>query len=532
MSSSESQDLPVDGSLDAMNASDESSARTKRETLDASLLGIITAKPILSDDGEVIDFEYLTANRVLQRTHGISPEELVGNRMLGVFPELADHHTFPYYCDVAITGEPIVFESDFQSDELDIHVVVSISKPSPDYITITFVEVSEIVRVTDALAELNGLSGTEIDLEAYIQGTLDIGRRAFNAGRAYQISFHDQGYSVIAQVGAQGAPDVKRPLPTDIALGLSEPGVVKMMRDLKNDSNIDDASAANLPFLSFIASSFIAGEQIVGALVFCNEVARRREPTTSELKLVRTLAESVGARVRLEAANKTLKQRNIDLERFASLVSHDLKAPMRTIRLLSEMLAGYLVKDPEADVILGELRNNADQAQNMIKSLRDFAQLGAAGLQIEAVDVRGAVEDCLHRLAADMKDAAAQVDIAVDGKVLADRTLLIQVFSNLILNALKYSGRDDPVIRIESRDKSDNDITICVTDNGNGIDPRYAERIFELFRRVPGSEKKSEGEGVGLAVCRKIVESLGGKIWLDTDNTTGACFCLTLPTAD
>lgn len=530
MSPNESQDLPAGGSLDAMSASDESSARMKRETLDASLLGIITAKPIYSDDGEVIDFEYLTANRVLQRTHGISPEDLVGNRMLGVFPELADHHTFPYYCDVARTGEPIVFESDFQSDELDIHVVVSISKPSPDYITITFVEVSEIVRVTDALAELNALSGTAVDLEAYIEGTLDIGRRAFNASRAYQISFHDQGYNVIAQVGTQGAPDVKRPLPTDIALELCQPGAVKTLRNLNN--HVDADSAADLPFLSFIAASFMAGEQTVGALVFCSKVARRREPTPSELKLVTTLAESVGARVRLNAANKALKQRNQDLERFASLVSHDLKAPLRTIRLLSEMLAGYLVKEPEADVILGELRNNADQAQNMIKSLRDFAQLGAAGLQIEAVDVGGAVEDCLNRLAADMQDASAQVDILVDGKVLADRTLLIQVFSNLILNAIKYAGRDDPTIRIESYDESEKDLTICVTDNGNGIDPRYAERIFELFRRVPGSEKKSEGEGVGLAVCRKIVESLGGRIWLDVENATGACFCFTLPRAD
>ncbi|WP_081648725.1 sensor histidine kinase [Ponticaulis koreensis] len=530
MSSNESQDLPVDGSLDAMSASNESTARMQRETLDASLLGIITAKPVFSDDGEVIDFEYLTANRVLQRTLGISPEDLVGNRMLGVFPELADHHTFPYYCDVAVTGEPIVFESDFQSDELDIHVVVSISKPSPDYITITFVEVSEIVRITDALAELNALSGTEIDLEAYIQGTLDIGRRAFNAGRAYQISFHDHGYSVIAQVGAQGAPEVKRPLPTDIALELCQSGTVKTVRNL-ND-HMDAASAGDVPFLSFIAASFMTGEQTVGALVFCSKVARRREPTPSELKLVSTLAESAGARVRLDAANKALKQRNLDLERFASLVSHDLKAPMRTIRLLSEMLADYLVTDPEADAILGELRNNADQAQNMIKSLRDFAQLGAAGLQIEAVDVGGAVEDCLNRLTADMQEASAQVDVIVDGKVLADRTLLIQVFSNLILNAIKYAGRDDTTIRIESYDESEKDLTICVTDDGDGIDPRYAERIFELFRRVPGSEKKSEGEGVGLAVCRKIVESLGGKIWLDADYATGACFCITLPKAD
>ncbi|MDF1680340.1 HAMP domain-containing sensor histidine kinase [Ponticaulis sp.] len=532
MSSNESQDLPVDGSLDTMSASDVGFARMKRETLDASLLGIITAKPVFSDDGEVIDFEYLTANRVLQRTHGISPEDLVGNRMLGVFPELADHHTFPYYCDVARTGEPIIFESDFQSDELDIHVVVSISKPSPDYITITFVEVSEIVRVSDALAELNALSGTEIDLEAYIQGALDIGRRAFNASRAYQLSFHEQGYSAKAQVGAAVTPEVKRPLPTDVALELCPPGTVKTVRNLNTHVDADADAAAKLPFLSFIAASFMSDEQTVGALVFCSKVARRREPTPSELKLVRTLAESVGARARLDAVDKALKQRNLDLERFASLVSHDLKAPLRTIRLLSEMLTEYVVKGPEADVIMSELRNNADQAQNMIKSLRDFAQLGAAGLQIEAVDVGSAVEDCLHRLAADMQDASAQVEILVDAKVLADRTLLIQVFSNLILNAIKYAGRDDPVIRIESYEKSDKDLVICVTDNGNGIDSRYAERIFELFRRVPGSEKKSEGEGVGLAVCRKIVESLGGKIWLDTDNTTGACFCVALPRAE
>ncbi len=504
-------------------------ARLTEEAQQTSLLGIITARPVFDATGDVVDFEYLSANRVLRETHGIEPEDLVGNTMLGMFPDLAGHYTFPYYCDVARTGEPLSFESDFKSDELDIHVIVSVSKPDPDYITITFVEVSEIVRVTDALAELNMLSGTQIGLDAYIDGVMDIGLRAFNAKQGFQLALHENGYAVSARTGRGDGAVGGKPLPDEVVLDMRQAGSVKAVRDVRNHCA---EAGSRFPFRSFIGASYMMDDQTVGALVFCMKAARRREPTPSEMKLVWTLAEAVGARVRLDVVNRALKQRNEDLARFASLVSHDLKAPLRTIRLLSEMLSGYVVDDPQADTILNEIQGNANQAQSMIKSLRDFAQLGVAGLHVEAVDVSKIIQGCVDRLAGDVTEAGAKIDISVTGRVLADETLLIQVFSNLILNALKYTGRSDPEIRIESHEGPDEALTVCVTDNGAGVDLRYAERIFELFRRVPGSEKKSEGEGVGLAVCRKIVESLGGKIWLDTEFTSGARFCLMLLKAD
>ena len=507
-------------------------ARINEETIDSSLLGIITARPLFSDAGEVVDFEYLTSNSALKHTHGIAPEDLVGKTMLTVFPELGGHVTFPYYCEVAKTGEPIVFESDFESDELNIHVVVSVSRPRPDMITITFVEVSEIVRITDALAELNALSGTQVDLSTYVQGALEIGRRAFNANRAFQLNLHDQGYSVSLQTGPGEARQISKPLPEAIVLGMREADRVEAVRNLRNHTEDCDVPAGGFPFNSFIGASFLIDEQTVGALAFCFTSIRRREPTPSELKLVRTLTDAVASRIRLEAASIALKQRNEDLERFASLVSHDLKAPLRTIRLLSEMLSGYVVDDEQAKTFITEIQSNADQAQSMIKALREFARLGTAGLRLEAVNIESVVADCVTRLAADIQEVNGSVHVAASGHVLADRTLLLQVFGNLILNAMKYSGGSEVEVRIDSEVQEDGRLAISVADNGQGVDVRYAERIFELFRRVPGSEKQSEGEGVGLAVCRKIVESLGGRIWLDTEFTSGARFCLTLPTAD
>ncbi|MAP95999.1 MAG: hypothetical protein CMK07_13715 [Ponticaulis sp.] len=515
-----------------VDLSDQRIAQLNQETTESSLLGIITARPLFSETGDVVDFQYLTANSGLKRSHGISPEDLVGKTMLGVFPDLREHFTFPYYCEVAKTGESIVFESDFKSEELDLYVVVSVSRPDPDYITITFVEVSETVRITDALAELNVLSGTQAELDVFIRGAMEIGCRAVNAARAFQLNLRDQTYSVARQTGQDDAPVERRPLPTEVVMSLRASGRAMGIRDISKEFQLSAEAGSVQPYQSLIGAPFSVDLQNDSALVFCSASTKSREPTPSELKLVRTLAEAIAARIRLDAAMRAVQQRNEDLQRFASLVSHDLKAPLRTIRLLSEMLTDYLVEDPQAKVFIDEIQANADQAQVMIKALRNFSQLGSAGLQVEALNVGMVVNDCLSQLAADIREANAEVSVTGLGTVLADRALLFQVFSNLIVNALKYASNPDLRIWIDCEAQNDGVLLISVADNGGGVDVRYSERIFELFRRVPGSEQKIEGDGVGLATCRKIIESLGGKIWLDTDFTSGARFCLTLPEAD
>ena len=519
-------------SANYMDGPKPSIERTNKEAFDSSLLGIITARPLYSETGEVVDFEYLTANSALLRTHGISPDEIVGKTMLAVFPELGTHPTFAYYCDVATSGEPIVFESDFKSDELDIYVLVSVSRPEPDYISITFVEVSETIRITDALADLNALSGTQVDLENYIEGAMKIGLRAFYASHAFQLTLRDRTYVVSRHFGEDDIPLTRKPLPVELVLAFREDDQVRGVRNVRNHLDAASQTEDIGPYQSFVGVPFSISTETDSVLIFCSTVVKRREFTPSELKLVRTLAEAVVARIRLDAATRALEQRNEDLQRYASLVSHDLKAPLRSIRLLSEMLVPYLVEDDQANTIIAELQENADQAQNMIKALRDFSRLGAAGLQLEIVDVKQVVDDCLKRLAAVIDVAKARVEVSGAGRVFVDRILLSQVFSNLITNALSYGARPDLEIKLECVEQPDGLVLMSITDNGRGVDHRYSDRIFEMFRRVPGSEKFADGEGVGLATCRKIVESLGGKIWLDSEFTSGARFCLTLPRAD
>lgn len=513
-------------------ASGQHTALINKENLESSLLGIITARPLFSEAGDVVDFEYLSANLALLRTHGIHPDQIVGSTMLTAFPDLADHGTFPYYCEVARTGDPIVFESDFRSDELDIHVIVSISRPDPDYIVITFVEVSETIRITNALADLNNLSGTQIGLEDYIVGALEIGRRAVGASRAFQLTIHAASYSVVRQCGEDDFLSNAKPIPTVAIKALKEAGQATAIRNINTAFDLDEKSKNALPYQSFIGAPFFVDDHSTGAVIFCWTASRRREPTPTELKFVRTLAEAIASRIRLDAVTGALQQRNEDLERFASLVSHDLKAPLRSILILSDMLTDYLIDDEKAHELVKELQGNADQAQRMIRALRDFARLGTAGIQLESVDVKAAIEDCLHGLSSDIRATGAQIELSDLGHVRAERTLLSQVFSNLIANALKYAGNPDLRIYISNEVSAGPMQLICVTDNGEGVDARYAERIFELFRRVPGSEHKSEGDGVGLATCRKIVEGLGGRIWLDTAFDTGARFMLELPKAD
>tara|TARA_Y100000052_G_scaffold23202_1_gene24581 strand:- start:1376 stop:2065 length:690 start_codon:yes stop_codon:yes gene_type:complete len=210
---------------------------------------------------------------------------VIGKTMLEVFPELRDHFTFPYYCEVARTGE-------------------AMTRPDPDYILITFVEVPETIRIMDALADLNHLSGTPVDLDAYICGAMEIGCRTFNATRAFQLNLRDQGYSVVRQYGQQQAAEMKKPLPMEVVRALGDKGRAAGIRNIFEEFELSAESQTELTYNSIIAAPFSVDSQNSGALVFCFTLARTREPTPSELKLVRTLSEAIAARIRFDAAAK------------------------------------------------------------------------------------------------------------------------------------------------------------------------------------------------------------------------------------
>jgi light-regulated signal transduction histidine kinase (bacteriophytochrome) len=235
----------------------------------------------------------------------------------------------------------------------------------------------------------------------------------------------------------------------------------------------------------------------------------------------------------LRVAEADLRRSNAELEQFAYVASHDLQEPLRKVasfcQLLQQRYGGQL--DARADQYIGFAVDGARRMQDLINDLLAFSRVGR--VEQPHVDV-----DCgllVERVRADLSRAIEEsgTEIAVEGSlptVNGDASLLRLVFQNLIANAIKFRAEAAPRVVLDAERDGDCWRFRCA-DNGIGIDPEYAERIFVLFQRLhPRSQY--EGTGIGLAMCRKIVEYHGGRMWLDPDRGgegAGSTFYFTLP---
>jgi signal transduction histidine kinase len=232
-----------------------------------------------------------------------------------------------------------------------------------------------------------------------------------------------------------------------------------------------------------------------------------------------------------ELANKVeeLARSNRDLEQFAYVSSHDLQEPLRMVsaytQLLSERYRGKL--DENADKYIGYAVEGAQRMQTLIEDLLAFSRVGRNGVEHKATDCNAAVDAALKNLAVAIQESGVIVTRGKLPSVHADHFQLVQLFQNLIGNAIKFRKGDAPAIKIAAERVND-EWQIAVKDNGIGISPEYQEQIFVIFQRLHTRDEYS-GNGVGLAICKKIVEQHGGRIWIESRPGSGSTFLFTLP---
>jgi signal transduction histidine kinase len=234
-------------------------------------------------------------------------------------------------------------------------------------------------------------------------------------------------------------------------------------------------------------------------------------------------------RSREEVADRTreLERSNEELDRFASVTSHDLQAPLATISMYAQLLEqrhGHELQS--ASQLVDGICQATGHARQLVRDLLEYARAGRGELRTEDVDFNRLVADVLELLAAPIDEAGAEVAVVDLPVAPADPRNLRQVFQNLIGNAVKFA-EDRPEVKVTA--EQDGDFwRFSVSDNGIGMDPEQAEQIFEPFHRLHG-DSTYPGTGVGLAVCERIVEQHGGRIWVDTESGRGSTFRFTLP---
>jgi PAS domain S-box-containing protein len=238
------------------------------------------------------------------------------------------------------------------------------------------------------------------------------------------------------------------------------------------------------------------------------------------------------AEEQIEQYAADLQRSNQDLEQFAHVVSHDLREPARMVKGFLELLEGQYGDqlDPKAREYVNYAADGAQRMQEMIRGLLDLSRVDTRGEELTPTDARVVLERTLRSLEPAIEDAAARVTYDPLPTVLADQAQLAQVFQNLIANAIKFHKEDQsPRVHISAEREGD-EWVFSVEDNGIGIDPKQAPRIFQIFQRLH-TRDEYEGMGIGLALCKRIVERHGGHIWVESDVVDGSTFYFTLPSA-
>jgi len=235
------------------------------------------------------------------------------------------------------------------------------------------------------------------------------------------------------------------------------------------------------------------------------------------------------AEEQLQKTMSELERSNNDLQQFAAVASHDLHAPLRRISTVSQMIleqnAGQI--DTAAREMLGFIASGAEQMQELIEDLLAHSHVGALNKPLELVDCDLIVKKAISNLDVSIRESGAQVQVGPMPTVMANKVELVQVFQNLVGNAIKYHGEAMPRVDVHAESRGD-EWLFHVKDNGIGIPPEHCGKVFEAFHRLHG-EEEYPGTGIGLATCKKIVERLDGRIWVESQEGAGSEFLFTIP---
>lgn len=238
------------------------------------------------------------------------------------------------------------------------------------------------------------------------------------------------------------------------------------------------------------------------------------------------------AQNRLEAQTHELERSNADLEQFAYVASHDLKEPLRTVGSYSQLLTRRFSAQVGADAaeFVGYITDGVQRMNDLLDDLLDYARIGARELILTRADMGDIVKQACANVAAAIAESEAQIDWAGLPSLYVDYGQLVRVMQNLISNAIKFRRDLAPLVRIDAH-ATQAGWTFSIADNGIGIEQEYFDYIFIAFKRLH-SHESYPGSGVGLAICKKIIERHGGSMWLESEVGRGTTFYFSLPHRD
>ncbi|WP_300545165.1 ATP-binding protein [Maricaulis sp.] len=274
-------------------------------------------------------------------------------------------------------------------------------------------------------------------------------------------------------------------------------------------------SVGFLPWIVLAFSMFAT--MAIGALALKD--ARRAEDIRHEVD--RKTAE-------LKYSRDVIAAKNEELARFAAHASHDLQAPLRAMKGISSLLVERRGEfDDRSQDMLRRINRGAERAQRLVQDLLSYTRADAAQVKPEPIEPDAIIREIEELLGPAIEECGGTLEWQIEEPVIADRFLFIRALQNLVANAIKYRSEEPPLIEVSAR-RHGQSVTICVADNGIGIDRKHFQRIFNVFERLHGNDAY-EGSGIGLALCKRVADLHGGRIWVESEPGLGSRFHLYLP---
>ncbi|AUD00532.1 sensor histidine kinase [Spirosoma pollinicola] len=507
--------------------------RLALSAFDASLNSIISMTAIRDADGKVVDFLMRSANPAVEESLSMTPDKIIGTRLLDTFPGNIESGLFDLYVSVINTGQPektTQYYNDVHG--LEAWFAVSAVRQGNDTVVVTFMNVTDSKQAERLVKKQAELFQTVLDnaqaaisLHAAIRNTTNqiVDFRTVMANRQSKAMWEEFAEPIMTKTFFEVSTPVQQ-----------EEDFPKYVRVVETgEPDFAEFSIGDQWWLRITAKS---GDGVVISNM--------------------NITENRSYRQQLEATNMELKRSNESLQSFAYIASHDLQEPLRKIQAFGDLLKEQYapVLDTDGCHMIDRMQSAAERMSALIRDLLDYSRIAAQRDMFHPFSLSKLLDDILEDLWHPIQQTKARIDFGKDDdqplpELVGDRFQLRQLFQNLLSNALKFyrTGADGlpipPIINVCASEVRGADLpvevrqnlsvnrsywAICVADNGIGFDQKHADLVFQIFQRLHGRQQ-FEGTGIGLAVVKKVVELHDGAIQAQSEAGKGAVFTVYLP---